>query len=242
MIQKYTLQALLAFFLFLMSINVAAQNSGRLSGKVVDQSTQTPLAGISVSLQDSLNGIITDSAGFFRFNTLEVKTYNLVFSGAGYKSRSYYNIVISAGNETNLNIELEPAVESLSEVVIRSNRRTAAAATIETPLSVQRLTAEEIRSNPGGNFDISKVIQTLPGVGGGISGGGFRNDIIIRGGAPNENVFYLDGIEIPVINHFQTQGSSGGPQGILNVSFIEDVKLSSSAFEARYDNALSSVF
>ena len=130
----------------------------------------------------------------------------------------------------------------LSEVVVRSNRRTAAAATIESPLSVQRLTTEEIRSNPGGNFDISKVIQTLPGVGGGVGGGGFRNDIIIRGGAPNENVFYLDGIEIPVINHFQTQGSSGGPQGILNVSFIEDVKLSSSAFEARYDNALSSVF
>jgi len=127
-------------------------------------------------------------------------------------------------------------------VVIRSGRRTAAAATIESPLSVQRLTTEEIRSNPGGNFDISKVIQTLPGVGSGVGGGGFRNDIIIRGGAPNENVFYLDGIEIPVINHFQTQGSSGGPQGILNVSFIEDVKLSSSAFEARYDNALSSVF
>ncbi|MGS0014423.1 TonB-dependent receptor plug domain-containing protein, partial [Escherichia coli] len=104
----------------------------------------------------------------------------------------------------------------------------------ETPLSVQRLTTEEIKSNPGGNFDISKVIQTLPGVGGGQQGGGFRNDIIIRGGGPNENVFYLDGIEIPVLNHFQTQGSAGGPQGILNVSFIEDVKLSSSAFDAKY--------
>ncbi|WP_240731689.1 TonB-dependent receptor plug domain-containing protein [Hymenobacter radiodurans] len=87
------------------------------------------------------------------------------------------------------------------------------------------------------------MIQTLPGVGGGGTGGtsGFRNDIIIRGGAPNENVYYLDGIEVPVINHFQTQGSGGGPTGILNVSFIEDVTLSSSAFEARYDNALSSV-
>jgi hypothetical protein len=52
----------------------------------------------------------------------------------------------------------------------------------------------------------------------------------------------LDGIEIPVLNHFQTQGSSGGPAGILNVSFIEDVKLSSSAFDARFDNALASVF
>jgi hypothetical protein len=110
-----------------------------------------------------------------------------------------------------------------------------------TPLSVQKLTTEEIKSNPGGNFDVSKVVQTLPGVGG-STGGAARNDIIIRGGAPNENVYYLDGIEIPVLNHFQTQGSSGGAQGILNVSFIEDLRLSSSAFDARYDNALASTF
>ena len=126
--------------------------------------------------------------------------------------------------------------------MVVSENRSVRIASVETPLSVQNLSVEEIKSNPGGNFDISKVIQTLPGVGGGQQGGSFRNDIIIRGGAPNENVFYLDGIEVPVINHFQTQGSSGGPQGILNVSFIEDVKLSSSAFDARYDNALSSVF
>lgn len=233
-------QLLFTFFFVILFSNATAQ--GRLSGKIVDRATQMPLAGITVTLQDTTIGTTTDSAGTFRFTDLSIKTYNVLFTGVGYKQQTLFNIVISAGNEINLNIEMEPSVESLFEVVIRSNRRTAVAATIESPLSVQRLTSEEIRSNPGGNFDISKVIQTLPGVGGGVGGGGFRNDIIIRGGAPNENVFYLDGIEIPVINHFQTQGSSGGPQGILNVSFIEDVKLSSSAFEARYDNALSSVF
>ena len=226
----------------LLAFGFASAQNGRLSGKVVDRATQTPLAGISVLVQETSKGTFTDSAGVFRFTDLEIRACNVIFTGVGYKPQTYYNIVITAGNETNMNVELEPAIESLSEVIIRTSKRTAAVATIETPLSVQRLTTEEIRSNPGGNFDISKVIQTLPGVGGGIGGGGFRNDIIIRGGAPNENVFYLDGIEIPVINHFQTQGSSGGPQGILNVSFIEDVKLSSSAFEARYDNALSSVF
>ena len=77
-----------------------------------------------------------------------------------------------------------------------------------TPMSTQKLTSEEIKSNPGGNFDVSKVIQVLPGVSGGAQAN--RNDIIVRGGAPNENVYYLDGIEIPVLNHFQTQGASGG--------------------------------
>lgn len=233
----------LVTFLFASTfIHVNAQGNGRLSGTVTDRATQSPLAGISVTLQGSSTGTTTDSSGVFRFVGLDIKTYNIDFTGVGFKAQTLFNIVVNAGNEANLNVELEPLAQSLTEVVVRSNRRTAAAATIETPLSVQRLTSEEIRSNPGGNFDISKVIQALPGVGGGVGGGGFRNDIIIRGGAPNENVFYLDGIEIPVINHFQTQGSSGGPQGILNVSFIEDVKLSSSAFEARYDNALSSVF
>ena len=107
-------------------------------------------------------------------------------------------------------------------------------------MSVQSLTTEEIKSNPGGNYDISRAIQALPGVGG-TSGGAARNDLIIRGGAPSENVYYLDGVEVPQINHFSTQGASGGAQGIINVSFIEDVTLSSSSFAAKYDNALSSV-
>jgi len=160
----------------------------------------------------------------------------------GYKKAKLFNLVLNAGNELFVNIELSPETQELNEVIVTQNRKSAKVATLESPLSIQRLTTEEIKSNPGGNFDISKVIQTLPGVGGGAQGGGFRNDIIIRGGGPNENVYYLDGIEIPVLNHFQTQGSSGGPQGMLNVSFIEDVKLSSSAFDAKYDNALSSVF
>ena len=80
---------------------------------------------------------------------------------------------------------------------------------------------------PGGNNDITKVVQSMPGISPSI--GGFRNDIIIRGGAPNETVYYLDGIEIPNINHFSTQGSAGGPVGMINVSFIREVTLSSSA-------------
>lgn len=229
-----------SFFFLYLSTN--AQNNGRISGTVVDKSSQKPLSNVSIKLEGSTNGALSDSDGIFRITGIQWKTYNITFSSVGYKTQTIYNIIINAGYENTINTELEPDAIALSEVVIKSNKRTVRAATLETPLSVQRLTSEEIRSNPGGNFDISKVIQALPGVGGGAQGGGFRNDIIIRGGGPNENVFYLDGIEIPVLNHFQTQGSSGGPQGLLNVSFIEDVKLSSSAFDARYDNTLSSVF
>jgi len=234
---------IVVFSIFSLSIlTTTAQNNGRLSGVVVDKLTQKILPNVSVSIEGIAKGSIADTNGIFRITGIPLKTYNIIFSLVGYKKQTLFNVVINAGNENNFNIELEQSGGALTEVLVKTNKRTARAATLETPLSVQRLTTEEIKSNPGGNFDISKVIQSLPGVGGGAGGGGFRNDIIIRGGAPSENVFYLDGIEMPVINHFQTQGSAGGPQGILNVSFIEDVKLSSSAFDARYDNALSSVF
>jgi hypothetical protein len=228
--------------ILLITVTAFAQKTSSINGTVINKVTQLPLSNINIQLENATVATKTDSAGIFKLNNVPVKTYNLIVSSIGFKKFIVYNIVVNAGNENNYNIELDPEIKTNTEIVVKGNRRTAKAATLETPLSVQRLTAEEIKTNPGGNFDISKVIQTLPGVGGGQQGGSFRNDIIIRGGAPNENVFYLDGIEVPVINHFQTQGSSGGPQGMLNVSFIEDVKLNSSAFDAKYDNALSSVF
>ena len=219
-----------------------AQNipQARVSGYAIDKNTQKPLVGVTIEILSTGKGVSTDSTGFFRITT-SPGTYNFKVTRITYLAKTINNVVLTSGNETTLTIELEPDAKKLDEVVILNRRNSAKATSLESPLSVQRMTTEEIRRNPGGNFDISKVIQSLPGVGGGVGGGGFRNDIIIRGGAPSENVYYLDGIEIPVINHFGTQGSGGGPQGILNANFIEEVKMNTSAFDARYDNALSSV-
>ncbi|GAB4092510.1 TonB-dependent receptor [Flaviaesturariibacter terrae] len=228
------------FILSLFPLLAFAQN-GRINGIVSDRSSQRPLAGITLTLVPGGN-TVSDTAGNFAFINMAPGTYTVQAAGVGFAPLALRNIVLTTGNVQTLSLELEPVAKELENVVVQGNRASVRAATLESPLSVQRLTTEEIRANPGGNFDISRVIQSLPGVGGGANGGSFRNDIIIRGGAPSENVFYLDGIEVPVINHFSTQGSGGGPQGILNVSFIEDVKLTTSAFDARYDNALSSVF
>lgn len=231
-------QLITLFSLVLLQIAAYAQKTGTITGKVKDRNTQEVLIGATVVLEGTTLGAQTDVEGQFKIANIPPQSYNLVVSYLGYTTRKVFNIVVTTGNIQTFNIELDPEGKNLSEVVVQSRsfgKRT------ETPLSVQSLTAEEIRSNPGGNFDISRVIQALPGVGGNTGGGAFRNDILIRGGGPNENVFYLDGIEIPVINHFSTQGASGGPQGILNVSLIEDVSLSSSSFRANVDNALSSV-
>jgi len=232
---------LLFFFLALLAPMMASAQQAVLQGTVRDRASQEPLTGVTVVLEatDPLIGAVTDVNGRFRI-AAPAASYNVRFSYVGYRSDVRFNLVLTTGNATVITVELEEDRLSLGEVQVTADRATSAA-TVETPLSIQRLTLEEIRSNPGGNFDLSKVIQTLPGVGASV-GSGPRNDLIIRGGAPNENVYYLDGIEIPVINHFATQGSSGGPQGLLNVSFIEDLTMSTSAFDARYDNALAAVF
>ena len=232
--------------IFFVSILFSATNlilaQGRISGRVINRNTQEALIRMNLVLSPGGKYAFSDSAGNFRLADLKPAVYTLTVSGVGFQTRVYPNLVVTAGNEIVLEVEMDAVVKELKEVSIGNKKNTAKVATLESPLSIQKLTTEDIRANPGGNFDISKVIQSLPGVGGGAAGGSFRNDILIRGGSPAENVFYLDGIEVPIINHFSTQGSGGGPQGILNVSFIEEVKLSTSAFDSKYDNALSSVF
>ena len=233
----------IAFFVLLMGpLFVLGQTTGKLSGTIYSKKTQQRVTGLTVQVIPGNSKTISDSVGNFRFSQLKPGAYTIEVSGVGFKTKQLNNIPVTTGNENNIQIEIEELVNQLSSVTVTSRRSSAKAATLESPLSIQRLTTEDIKNNPGGFFDISRVIQSLPGVGGGAAGGTFRNDIIIRGGAPSENVFYLDGIEIPIINHFGTQGSGGGPAGILNVLLIEDVRLSTSAFDAKYDNALSSVF
>ncbi len=229
------------FFCLLLFFIAKSQTNGIIRGNVKDKNTQETIVGAAIFIEGTINGVNSDADGNYKL-IVPVGTYRLKSSFAGYTSLLKENIVVTSGNAQIINFELDAAAKNLDAVeVIFDKGKSAEATDMITPLSVQQLTTEEIKSNPGGNYDVSKVIQTLPGVGGSY-GGSPRNDIIIRGGAPNENVYYLDGIEIPVLNHFQTQGSSGGATGILNVSFIEDVKLSSSAFDAKYDNAMASTF
>lgn len=231
----------LSFLLLLSPLALFAQNTGTIQGSVVDRKTQEPLIGVTVAIEGTTFGVQTDIEGKYTLENIPTGSYNLQATSIGYEPLSKFNVVLTSGNASIINFEMEESSTQLEAVTVTVNRSISVAQT-ETPNSIQKLSVEEIKNNPGGNFDISRVISVLPGVGGTAgSVGGFRNDLVIRGGGPNENVYYLDGIEIPVINHFATQGSAGGPTGILNVSFIEDATLSSSSFNARYDNALSSV-
>ena len=218
----------------LFSFSLIAQE-GFLKGRVFNEINNKPIPFATVVI-DSLNrGAVTDIEGNFKIENLIPGRYNITCSFVGYKTAYYSDIIITSTKPAIINIPLVEDLSVLDEVLVKTS---SFKKSIESPLSLQVINASEIYRSPGGNRDISKVIQILPGVASTLS---FRNDIIVRGGAPNENRFYMDGIEIPNINHFATQGSSGGPVGMINVNFIRQVDFYSGAFPANRGNALSSV-
>ncbi len=229
-------QLLFAFTLLCSFQALGFQSTGTLSGYVREAKTDIPIPGATVKVLDTSLGGITSADGYFKIENVPTQSFTVQASFVGYQSESKFNVVVRSGGTPDLIFLLKEEVNELEDVVVTASPFTKSEI---TPVSIQNLSREEIATYPGGNNDIAKVVQSLPGVAGSI--GGFRNDIIIRGGAPNENVYYLDGIEIPNINHFATQGSAGGPVGLLNVSFFEGVDLATSSFGAQYDNVLSGV-
>jgi hypothetical protein len=226
---------ILFFTLQLFTISIIAQN-GIIKGRVYNAINNEPIPFASVGIASTSAATTTDIEGKYELKNLSPGLYNITASFVGFSKKTIFEIQVNNFTPTVLNIGLDEKTDSLNVVEVTASPFNK---TEESPVSLRTIGSSEIDRNPGGNRDISKVIQSLPGVASTVS---FRNDIIIRGGAPNENRFYLDGIEVPNINHFATQGGSGGPVGMINVNFIREVDFYSGAFPVNRGNALSSVF
>ena len=207
-----------------------------IQGKVVDVSSRKPLSGAKIQVDKQEALATTGADGAFEVKGIEPGYHTVTVTVDGYESESSSELLFTYDKSPYILLELTSLASGVGEVTIRKTNIQKREA--ESPVSSQKLSIREIERNPGGNRDISKIIQSLPGV---VSVPGFRNDVVIRGGAPSENKFYLDGIEIPIINHFQTQGSTGGPVGLLNVNFIKEVNFYTGAFPVNFANGLSSV-
>ncbi len=228
-------KSLLAVLFIPASIILFAQTGGKLKATITESGSNAPIEFANVLVEGTTNGGITDEKGFVEVTDIPPGTYNIKISCIGYHPKTVFEIEITKGKPAVIVTEMMPAATELKEVEIKANPFVK---NEESPVSVRTIGTNEIQRYPGGNRDISRVIQSLPGVG---FSAGFRNDILIRGGSPSENRFYIDGIEIPNINHFATQGASGGPTGLINVDFIREVNFYSSAFPVNRGNALSSV-
>ena len=229
------MKCLLTSVVFIMCFLTLTGQSGVIKGVVTDATNNETIPFANVFIDQIKTGVATDFDGIYKIENLKPGVYNITYSFVGYNTKSVAEVIVNPNKPTVLDIQLISSSTSLEEVEITASPFQKS---FESPVSKRSINATEIYRNPGGNRDISKVIQSLPGV---SSSASFRNDIVIRGGAPNENRFYLDGIEVPNINHFATQGSSGGPVGMINVNFIREVDLYTGAFPSNRGNTLSSV-
>lgn len=226
----------ISFFILLCCLcwNVFAAEY-QIKGVVIDKSTRQPLEFVNVLVVGLGIGASTDANGNFLITQVPPGIYRLQASFLGYKTELTPEYRVNHVTPY-VQIELEEENASLNEVVVTASPFQKVP---ESPVSLRVIGLQEIEKAPGANRDISKVVQNYPGVA--FSPIGYRNDLIVRGGGPSENRFYLDGVEIPNINHFSTQGASGGPVGLIDADLIRSVKFYSGAFPADKGNALSSV-
>ncbi|MDG1283164.1 MAG: TonB-dependent receptor [Flavobacteriales bacterium] len=235
MSKKSSIKAIILLFSFISISNFALSQNVKVYGTITNALNNDPIPFANIVVEGTMIGTTSDIDGNYEILNLQAGAYNFKCSYIGFNTDIQSEIKVSSNKNLRLDFFLSENSEVLSEVKVKGNTFNKTKA---SPVSLRTINASEISKSPGGNRDISKVISNLPGV---SSSSSFRNDIIIRGGAPSENRFFLDGIEIQTINHFSTQGSSGGPVGILNVNFIREVDLYTGAFPANRGNALSSV-
>lgn len=222
---------LTSFFLILYLVVLG--QSGSVNINVYDDFSKKPLE-VNIKVQNSDK--IFSGTGNIQISDLIPGNYTFEISADNYSTGFLNDINIIPNQNLSFSLGLQKSAKNIQEVVINKK---VYKTTAESPVSLRNITSEEVQKNAGSNRDISKAILSFPGVG---STATFRNDLFIRGGSSAENKFYIDGIEIPVINHFQTQGASGGPRGIITIDFIKDVDFYSGAFPARRNGILSSLF
>jgi hypothetical protein len=220
--------------LWIFAGSVSAQ-TGTVKGRVYNHKNNEPLPFVNLIIDGKpTQGATSDAGGQYTITNVDAGYVRIVATSVGFKRFVSEDFLVTRAHTVVVDIPMDEDIVTLKDVTVRA---TPTLRKEDSPVSMTTLSVQEIEKTPGANRDISKVIQSLPGVGSSVS---FRNDIIVRGGGPNENRFYLDGMEIPNINHFATQGASGGPIGIINTDFIRQAQLYTGGFPARRGNMLSS--
>lgn len=232
------ISAVLSTLVLIMTISLSANENpkGSISGQVIDRDTKQEIVGAVVEVLNAGILTVTDIHGDFLIEGLDPKTYNLKISAPYYVTTYKTDVLVTGKQSSKIVIELKVASYETDEVVVTSERYFDKPNELVT--STNSLSAEEIRRAPGAVEDLNRMIQSLPGV---TTATDSRNDLIVRGGSPVENFILVEGIEVPNINHFGTQGASGGPIGMINVDFLNDVTFSAGGFPAKYGDKLSSI-
>ncbi len=207
-----------------------------VSGRVIDRLTREgiPYAAVLIVGVEGM-GVATDSTGRFTIEGVRPGIFQFSAVQLGYRTTVTPEYQITPYTPF-IEIEMDQDPTELSAASVRPSPFLRS---IESPVSARIISVGDIEKIPGANKDVARIVRSYPGVS--YSPIGYRNDLIVRGGGPSENTFYIDGVEIPNINHFATQGASGGPVSILNSDMIREINFYTGSFPANRGGALSSV-
>lgn len=214
---------------------IAQNDKGIISGIITDNENKSPLNEAEITIIELNKTSFTDSTGKFIFVDIPYGTYRVKISAPGYEAVVKTDVVVLSARPTEIVTGLTSRSYKTETIEVEAKyfqKKT------DENTSNYNLDFEEVRRSPGSVEDVSRMVQVLPGV---SPANDQRNDLIVRGGSPSENLTMIDGIEIPNINHYPSQGSSSGPIGMINVKFINDVNFSSGGFSAKHGDKLSSV-
>ena len=224
------------FLILYLTINLTAQNAnGVITGRVTDYNTKEPIAGAVIKVLETTLGAVSDLEGTYRIENLSPETYAIQISYVGHETRIISDVVVNNTRPAQVDVEMKEGVLELKDITVTSSFFDKDPAQV---ISISNFSYEEIRRTPGGFEDVVRSLSVLPGVAQAEAG---RNDLVVRGGAPSENLYILDNIEIPNINHFGTQGASGGALSFINLDYVKETSFSTGGFPVMYGDKLSSV-
>ena len=218
-----------------LSIAFPQENKGKITGRVVDEATQQPLTGAVITADGTGKGAATDINGYYEINGLSFGSFRLTASLLGYKPLTKMDIFVNSAKPSVVDFSLAQSTIELQGVTVTSSLFQKDPNQLN---SIATFNYEEIRRSPGGFEDVIRALSVLPGVAQADAG---RNDLIVRGGAPSENLYVLDGIVVPNINHFGTQGATGGPLSYIDLNYVSETSFSTGGFSVMYGDKLSSV-
>ena len=222
--------------------SVSAQKlTQTIRGKVLDKDSKAPLIGVNLVIpgSDPLVGTSTNEMGEFKFEGLRVGRYDIEVHYIGYQPKIVNDVLVGAGKELVLTIELVESVEALQEITVKARKHKGEPLNKMAMISARSFSVNETKRYAGSFDDPARLASGFAGVTGDPSG---DNNIIIRGNSPRGLSWRLEGIEIPNPNHFSEEGASGGPISILNNNVLGNSDFFTGAFPAEFGNAYSGVF
>lgn len=212
-----------------------------VKGRVTDIVTGSPLTGATIILLEvePQLGVVTDMQGFFTMENVPVGRQSFACSYLGYEDALISEVLVGSAKEINLTIRLTESLNQLGEVVVSARKDQIKPNNKLATVSARSFGVEETKRFPASISDPGRMALSFAGV---TNSDDTTNEIVIRGNAPNQLLWKIEGVEVPEPNHFSEEGYSPGAISMLSTNMLGNSDFFTGAFPAEYGNATSGVF